>query len=915
MLAALGLAACDGPTGSEAAAPAAPPAPATVEQGLNARLIRLKNHLQQNPYSADARLELGLLLLDMANPRAAEAELARAVELGMDPNQSVPPLVRTWNLLGRPKDVLQHHAATRLSRPDAQADLLAEVAVAQARTGNPQAARQMVTQALQLNPGSVSAQLVKAKILLSDGKIDEALGTIDAALAGQGRKLDAWELKGDVLVLVKGDVEAGRAAYREALATSPRYVPLHAKLVMLAIDRNELDDAAKQLGQLQRTAAGSPPALYLAAKLAMARGKVAEARDQITIALTEYPKDLRSLILGAEIELKAGSLRVAEDHLGNALTLAPTLPRIRHLLAQTYMRSGAPEKAEMILEPLLRARNPDATALGLAAEASLQAGLTMRSARLFERAAAAAPGNPRYRTAVALNRISSGDAAGGFAQLEAIAAADSSAYADLALLSARLQGGDLRAAERAAERLVAKQPDRALPWLILGRLKVQQRAGAAARKHFERALELDPAFVPAAVAMAHLDLQDGALAAARQRFERVLQHAPTNVEALVAMADVQRKLGDPPEQVTARLESAIKISPTAPRPRLALINHLLLSGANEAALVAAQDATAQIGEDLNLLDALGRAQMAAGESAQALTTFRRIVSARPKSPEPLLRMADVYASRDEIDSAIDHYRQALALKPDLTAAQIKLVGYETVRKNWREALFGARAVQKRLPKDPAGFHLEGLVYAAQQQWDPAIAAFKAALQRGPSAEVAIQLYGTYQRANRPADAARFGTEWVKGHPGDRQFVGHLAEAAMARRDYPAAESHFRSIVAAEEKNARALNNLAWVLLVQHKPGALDLARRALALDPANVNVMDTLATALARENQLAEALAVQQKALKLAPQAHYLRLGLARIAVQAKDYALAPSNLDQLTALGKAFPAQAEVWQLRQQLQ
>ena len=105
-----------------------------------------------------------------------------------------------------------------------------------------------------------------------------------------------------------------------------------------------------------------------------------------------------------------------------------------------------------------------------------------------------------------------------------------------------------------------------------------------------------------------------------------------------------------------------------------------------------------------------------------------------------------------------------------------------------------------------------------------------------------------------------------------------------------------------------------VLVVQRKPGAVDFARRALALEPKNVNAMDTLATALASDGQDAEALVLQKTAVEAAPNVHVLKLGLARLAIKTKDFKLAHAKLDELSALGKKFPAQSEVWQLRQQL-
>jgi predicted Zn-dependent protease len=51
-----------------------------------------------------------------------------------------------------------------------------------------------------------------------------------------------------------------------------------------------------------------------------------------------------------------------------------------------------------------------------------------------------------------------------------------------------------------------------------------------------------------------------------------------------------------------------------------------------------------------------------------------------------------------------------------------------------------------------------------------------------------------------------------------------------------------------------------------------------------------------------------------APQAHALRLTLARILLQAGERAKAKAELERLTALGDGFAQQAEVHQLLQSL-
>ena len=105
----------------------------------------------------------------------------------------------------------------------------------------------------------------------------------------------------------------------------------------------------------------------------------------------------------------------------------------------------------------------------------------------------------------------------------------------------------------------------------------------------------------------------------------------------------------------------------------------------------------------------------------------------------------------------------------------------------------------------------------------------------------------------------------------------------------------------------SLNNVAWLMLEQKKPGALDYAQRAVRAAPNRPALMDTLALAHAADGQPAKAIEVQQRALAMLPNDPFLRLNLARFYAQAGDKRAAKAELDRLAALGDRFPKQAEV--------
>ncbi len=904
------------PTSAAASAESAASAPVQLSDRLevNTRLIELKNLIQLDPYSASARFGLGELFLSLGDPRAAEKELSQAMELGMDVNRVLPVLARTWNLLGKSSKLISTHGQTVLSDPQASAELNVARALAHAKQGDPASARKAAAAALQDHPDSVNARVLQAQIKLSDGEVDAAMRSVNQILDERPDTKEAWDLKGDVLLMVQRDRAGAIAAYEEVLRIAPRELPVHAKLIAMALGARDLGAAQARWAVLRAVSPDALPTRYFQARLAYAQGDVEAARATITRTLTEYPGDLRSLLLSAELDLNAGALRAAEKSLAVALTNFPSSAPARHLLAHTFLRMGTPEKAQLMLEPLVRSGSRDATALGLAAEAAFQSGLTFVAARLYEQAAAARPDNMRFRAAAAMARIAKGEVQEGFDQLEAAASRDSTAYADLALMSAHLRAGDLRSALLSAQSVLNKRPGLPMSHLAMGQLLLRNAEPQQARVQFEQALKIDPAYVPAASALAALDLQADDAASARSRFQGVLKLNPSHLDARLALAEIAHQAGEDGAIVTAAFEEAVRLHPKQSRARAALINHMLRIGDPPAALLVAQTATNQLPDEVELLDALGRAQMESGESAQALSTFRKIVTLRPRSAEPHVRMADVYAARGEIDSAQEALRQAIRVKPEMLSAHTKLVELTTARRDFQAALRSAREVQRRFPKDPTGFHLEGLVHAAQRDWPAAIDAFEQAAQRGSSSELAVQLHGATLANGKSEQAARMAKDWLLKRPRDHYFRGYLGETALLKRDLAAAESHFRRILQDDGRNIDALNNLAWVLAEQAKPEAVEVAQRAVELRPRRADVVDTLARALAVNGRLPSALETQRRAVTLSPGMPVLRLHLAELALKSKDYALARTELDTLSAMGKAFAGQEEVWRLRQQL-
>ena len=872
-----------------------------------AAVVQLKSALQKSDESGEARFLLGEALLATGAPALAVLELEKARELQYSPEAVIPMLAKALVVTGQAKKVADTFGKLNLSDPAATADLKTTLAIAYGALGQADLAEAAVKAALQLNPKNSTARLQQATLLGRRFATDEALALVDGVIADEPKLREAWQLKGGLLVGGKGDEKAGVKAYREALAIDARFLPAHSALIRLALRNDDVPAFKAQFAELQKALPKHPETLYYQAQLALSEGDVKGAREQITQLLRTAPDNARVQFLAGSAEVRAGALLLAETHLVKAVQLAPEMAEARRLLAHTYLRSGQTDRVFPLLDPLLKQARPDAAALDLVAEAYLQNGDLSRAETLFAQVAKINPNDPRAQTALALAQINKGNAEAGFARLEAAAARDSGTATDLALISVRMRRNELDAALKAIDRLQAKAADKPLAYNLRGRVLALRKDAAGARASFERAVSVDAVFTPAILSLAAMDMAEKKPGDARKRIEALLAREPKNYGALMALVDVQRSLGAKPEDIGKLLADAVKLNPAEVTPRLMLIDHRLrqqdLKGANDAA----QEAVAAVPDNLQLVDALGRAQLAAGQAQQAITAFGRVAAAQPTLAAPQLQLADAYLLAKDVPAAIKSLRRAVEITPNLLPAQRGLIKIATVEKRFDDAIAGAREIQKQRPKDPVGFMAESEVRLVQKQWDPAIAAMRAALDRSRSTEIATFVHVLYGKAGRPADADLFAAEWEKSFPRDAAFQTHLGASAIGRSDLPAAEARFRRVAALRPDDPLALNNLAWTLAVQGKGGGVTLAQRAVELQPGSAAMMDTLALALAADNQLPKAIEWQRKAVAKAPEAPNFRLGLAKLLVKTGDKPAARTELDTLAKLGNKFAGQAEV--------
>ena len=878
---------------------------------LEAAKLEAKSALQANPQSGPGRLMLGRLLLANGEMAAAEAELQRALELAQPEAAVLPLLAEAMVSQQKGRQLVQQYGKTNLSEPLADAEFKTQLAIAEAMDNNLPAARALQAKALQSQPELTPALMLGARLSLAEGDAPGALQQVEALLKRQPKLSDGWMFKAELLQRLHADDQAAvMAAYQQALAIKPDLVAAHNALVTMHLAKGDVAAATQQFALMQKAAPKNPQTVFLDALLAEQKGDYPRARELTQLLLRGGPNNPQWLMLAGQVELKLNSLVQAEAHFTKAVQLAPKAAVPRYQLAQTHLRSGQVDKAIAVLKPLVEAKPPDAKALTLTAQAQLLAGDSKAADANFAKAAKLQPNDSRLRTTLALSQLGKGQDAGALAELQSIAASDKGSTADIALITAKVRVNDFTGALKAVDSLAAKLPGQPLPDQLRGRIALQRNDAAGARKHFEKALVGSPDFMPALAGLAALDLAEKQPAAARARFEAVLVRQPKHAGAMLALAEIGARSGAKTEETTQWLEKAVKAEPTELTARLLLVDHLMAKRLIKPALAAAQAALAVFPDNVEILDRMGRAHLALNDTQQAVSTFNKLAQLSPKSPLPQLRLADAYAMAKNSAGVAAAVRKAAEIAPKSLQVQQAQASLALSEGKPAQALLVARAVQAQRPDEAVGHAIEGDIELRQKNWDNAAAAFRKALSRQNPGDAVQRLHTALVAGKKQADADKLAGDWRKAHPADIGFVQYLGDTAMALSDQAGAETLYRQVLEAQPANVLALNNLAYVMAMQKKPGSVAMAEKALALSSDAPALMDTLAFCLAAEGQLPRALEVQAKVVAAAPDAAQFRLQLAKLHLQAGDKPSARTELGTLAKLGSAFSRQAEVAEL-----
>ena len=869
---------------------------------LRASVIELKNALQKNSNNAEVRLLLGEIYIDTGQGSDAEKELLKARDLGVNEETIKVPLGRAFLLQGNYNRALNEIKASANSSMKNRAKILQIHGDAQIGLRRFEDGCHLFQQALDSDPANIQAHWGLAKCALAKGDFDGARAKLDVAFKLDEKNDGTWGLLG-YLERVHNNLPAAESAYVNAIKLNPKNIDAFLSLASIHLDAGKLDAAKIDIEKINKLAPKSLIAEYTQALLAFHQKKYPQARDALQNVFQITSDYMPGVLLAGVTAYSLGSYQQAESYLKRYLNNFPNQAYPRRMLAATLIKQNQPNKALEILAPIIMPSSQDAQALALAGQAQFMTQNPTVATAYFEKAIALDPKNAAIRTQQGMNFLISGNTLAAVSQLEAAAAlAPPEQYqADSLLITSFLQRKEYDKALTASDSMEKKFPNSPIAYNLRGNAYLGKNDVARARKSFEQAAVIDPAFLPAATSLARLDLRDNQPDAARKRFETILERDKNNVQAMVALADLAaiQKQG---QEYERWLRKAAERVPSYIVPRAKLADYYLSQKDTARALNIAHEAANANPNNPEALDLLAATQLATGDNESALATYAKQIEKAPDAPISYLRLAMAQMVAKKFIDARVSLQKAIELKPDFTQAQDAMIRLDQVENKPDAALRIAHQIQIQHSESPLGFEREADIQLSQKHADLAIKAYEQALLRGSGSNSFIHLIEALALVADAKTVEQRVSSWFKQHPNDNIVRAYVAKMYLSEGKDREAIALYEGWQRADPNNFVVLANLAALYMQTKNDHALPTAEKALELAPKHPVVLDTVGWILVQQGQSARGLDMLRKALTIAPDSANIRYHYAIALVRTGSKAEAKKELKKLISSGQKFP-------------
>ena len=549
------------------------------------------------------------------------------------------------------------------------------LAMAYLKQGRYLAAQAIIRPVIDSEPDNVDALTLLANAYLGDGQTDKALGILQrvaelepdsaraqirlaAGLAGSGRELEA-------------------SKYLEsASAIDPELQQADIFLILNHVNLKDFDSAIAAALQYQQRHPSSVTAHNLLGRVYLHSGREAEARAAFETVLSLAPADPSANHNLARIEARHGDREAAKNRY------------------QVILASHPNQLAALLQLALLEAQDKNEVKLQQYLQRAINAHPEVIEPRLYMGRYYLAKGMPQRLPPLFSDLDPVQRRSPEVLQLLALAQISDSAHLD---------------AQYTLEELLTSTPETPQTHHLLAIAAAGNNDPARSKRELERALELDPDFVPSRVALARMALAAMSRSELESHLQILVQLAPESPDVVQLQAAAARAADDPAQARALALQAYETAPGTHTVLELAL--YMRLDGQADAALELLQGWVDEHPGDIPTALALADNLRAAGFTDRAQAQYKRVLQHQPDNLVALVNLA-WHFRRINTPYALELSTRAQELAPDSPEVLDTLAMVRFHDQNYRLAERHIRRALVLEPGNPEMRYHSALILAA-----------------------------------------------------------------------------------------------------------------------------------------------------------------------------------------------------------
>jgi len=491
------------------------------------------------------------------------------------------------------------------------------------------------------------------------------------------------------------DQQKGRDSLRQGAELAPLRSTIKMSYAEYLVQSGSIPDAIAYLQTLTLQVPDFISPKRMLAQIALSEKRFDEVKRRLTEILAIDSVNIDAALLQAQLLVAQGNVAVAIEQLEALSAANPGFGTIEFQLARTLLSERKVERAVAVLEAGIAAHPEYVESSLLLAEINLRRGKAQDSVVSLFSLLQRRPGLVQAQSLLvtALQSLGRLDEAG--------------------------------AAIREQIRVLPKSPQ---PHVVLGGILQQQNQAAGARMAFERALELDPNYVPAVAALVDLDRRERHFDAALTRVQAQISKTPDLADLRLIEATVFIDKGKWLD-AERTLKKAIEVKPDLPRAYELLIFVYTSSNRLPEAARQLEETLAAKPDDLRARQLSGIVYGQLGEYQKSAEAYERVLAVAPGSSISLNNLANLYAERlNRLDRAYELATKARSVDPASPMVADTLGWIYFKRKDYPRALELIAESVAKLPESAEVQYHFGVVNQVLGNRAAAMAAFEKAAQ-------------------------------------------------------------------------------------------------------------------------------------------------------------------------------------------